>query len=87
MLYHMVDMRRQVLVQLDDSLVDELDLIAARLEVSRSNLIRQAVAGWLEAHAAFEADRELMAAYRRLPQDPDLVEAAAKLAAVTFPAP
>ena len=44
--------RRQVLVQLDDALVDELDARARRAGVSRSELIRRAIAGYLAKDAA-----------------------------------
>ena len=40
--------RRQVLVQLDDLLVHQLDGWATRMELSRSELIRRAVARELE---------------------------------------
>jgi hypothetical protein len=39
----------------------------------------------LEASEVADADRDLVAAYRRQPQDPAIVEAAARLAARTAP--
>jgi hypothetical protein len=47
--------RRQVLVQLDDLLLHQLDGWASRLEISRSELIRRAIARELERLAALEA--------------------------------
>jgi len=81
----MVMARRAVLVQLDDELVSRLDELASRLEVSRSELIRRAAAAVLEAHDLAESDRQLVAAYQRKPQDPDIVQAARRLAADTAP--
>jgi DNA-binding FadR family transcriptional regulator len=77
--------RRQVLVQLDDDLVDRLDRMAERLDVSRSALIRRGALAVLEADRLVEADRRLVEAYRRDPQDPVLVDAARRLAAETVP--
>ncbi|MEY2460465.1 MAG: hypothetical protein QOG30_2295 [Acidimicrobiaceae bacterium] len=85
MKYHMVIGRRQVLVQLDDDLVKRLDRLAAKQGTNRSELLRRGAAAVLEAAERVDADRALQAAYRRLPQDPDLVAAAARLAAVTAP--
>jgi metal-responsive CopG/Arc/MetJ family transcriptional regulator len=79
----MVEMRKQVLVQLDEGLVERLDEAATRLGVSRSELLRRAAEAWLEAQLMVEADLELIAAYARAPQDPELIAAAAQLAAVT----
>ncbi len=39
MAYHMMMARRQVLVQLDDDTVEQLDELAERLSVSRSELL------------------------------------------------
>ena len=71
MVFHMVGSadvpRKQVLVQLDDDLVAELDLRAARDEVSRSELIRRAVAAHLRDLDRQEQDRTTVEAYGRVP--------------------
>jgi hypothetical protein len=85
MLYHMVMGRREVLVQLDDQLVAELDTLARRRGVSRSELLRQGALAVLEADELRAADAELQEAYRRHPQDPALVDAASRLASETAP--
>jgi metal-responsive CopG/Arc/MetJ family transcriptional regulator len=85
MLYHMVMSRREVLVQLDDELVGRLDRLAASVGTSRSELLRRGALAVLEAAEVAEADQRLVAAYRRQPQDPAIVEAAARLAARTAP--
>ena len=81
----MVMVRREVLVQLDDDLVRRLDELAAKGGVSRSELLRRGALAVLEAAEIVEADRELVEAYRRRPQDPAIVVAAARLAAETAP--
>ena len=85
MLYHMVMARREVLVQLDDDLVADLDRIAAARSTSRSELLRQGARAVIEADEEAAADAELIAAYRRQPPDPALVQSAARLAARTAP--
>ena len=75
--------RREVLVQLDDDLVARLDQLADEEGTSRSDLIRRAADALLEAARLARADQELVAAYRRIPQDPALVDAASRLAAGT----
>ena len=82
----MVMPRREVLVQLDDDLVAELDRIAAARSTSRSELLRQGARAVIEADEETAADAELIAAYRRQPSDPALVQSAARLAARTAPA-
>jgi metal-responsive CopG/Arc/MetJ family transcriptional regulator len=77
--------RKEVLVQLDDDLVRRLDTLAARLGTSRSDLIRRGAVAVLEATELVEADRRLVEAYRRQPQDPAVVEAAARLASDAAP--
>lgn len=77
--------RRQVIVQLDDKLVAALDRVARQEGVSRSELLRRAALALLEARKVVRQERKLVAAYRRFPQDPVLVEAAARLAAETAP--
>jgi metal-responsive CopG/Arc/MetJ family transcriptional regulator len=77
--------RRQVLVQLDDELVRRLDRLAAEQGTNRSDLLRRGASAVLEAADRAEADRQLQAAYRRVPQDPAVVAAAARLAARVAP--
>jgi metal-responsive CopG/Arc/MetJ family transcriptional regulator len=86
MLYHMVMGRREVLVQLDDDLVGRLDALAERAGTSRSELLRRGALAVLEAAELAQADAELLEAYRRQPQDPAVVTAAARLAAEHTPA-
>lgn len=83
--YHMVMARREVLVQLDDELVERLDRLATAQSTSRSELLRRGAAAVLEAAELAEADDRLRQAYRRVPQDPAIVESAARLAASTPP--
>ena len=85
MVYHMVMARKQVLVQLDDDLIERLDRLAERQGTSRSELLRRGAAAVLEAADHAEADRALQDAYRRMPQDPAIVSAASRLAALTAP--
>ena len=86
MVYPMNMARRQVLVQLDDDLVEQLDELAADLGTNRSELIRRGAQAVLDAEQLAEADRELQAAYRWTPADPALVRSAGRLAAETGPA-
>jgi metal-responsive CopG/Arc/MetJ family transcriptional regulator len=83
MLQHMVMGRREVLVQLDDELVQKLDSLAEDQGTNRSELIRRGASAVLDAAELSEADRNLRAAYRRVPQDPAIVASAARLAAQT----
>lgn len=80
----MVMARKQVLVQLDDDLVERLDALAAVHGVSRSELLRRGALAVLEAEELVRADEQLRKAYRRQPQDPAIIEAAARLAAETI---
>ena len=77
--------RKQVLVQLDDELVDRLDHLARSQRTNRSELLRRGAIAVLEAAEIVQADDDLRAAYRRTPQEPAIVEAAARLAARTTP--
>ena len=77
--------RKEVLVQLDDDLIDRLDRLAVKQGTSRSELLRRGAAAVLEAAEHAEADRALQEAYRRVPQDPAVVSAATRLAALTAP--
>jgi hypothetical protein len=84
-MYHMVVARREVLVQLDDALMAELDALAARLGVNRSELLRRGARAVLQAESLAAADEELVDAYKRQPPDDRLVQAARRLAAATSP--
>jgi len=77
--------RKQVLVQLDDDLVEALDRAAEEAGLSRSELIRTAARALLESRVIARDEAALVAAYRRRPQDPLLVETARRLAAETAP--
>jgi metal-responsive CopG/Arc/MetJ family transcriptional regulator len=77
--------RREVLVQLDDDLVTRLDRLASERGTNRSELLRRGAIAVLDAEDLRRADEELQAAYRRIPQDPDIVEMAKRLAAATIP--
>ncbi len=77
--------RREVLVQLDDELVERLAQIAKALGTSRSELLRRGARAVIEAEELAAADAELLEAYRRLPQDPALVQSAIRLASRTAP--
>ncbi|HVM13061.1 MAG TPA: ribbon-helix-helix protein, CopG family [Egibacteraceae bacterium] len=77
--------RKEVLVQLDDDLVARLDRLARKQHTNRSELLRRGALAVLRADEIDQADQELRAAYRRLPQDPAVVEAAASPAAATAP--
>jgi metal-responsive CopG/Arc/MetJ family transcriptional regulator len=86
MCYHMPVARREVLVQLDDELVQQLDELATRLRTNRSELLRQGAQAVIAADDLAHADRNLVAAYQRQPADPAIVQSARKLAAKTAPA-
>jgi metal-responsive CopG/Arc/MetJ family transcriptional regulator len=77
--------RREVLVQLDDDLVTRLDHLASERGISRSELLRRGAIAVLDAADLRRADDELQVAYRRIPQDPDIVQMASRLAAATMP--
>jgi metal-responsive CopG/Arc/MetJ family transcriptional regulator len=83
MVYHMVMARREVLVQLDDEMVERLDELAKRSEVSRSELLRRAALALLRADEWAQADKRLIEGYTKYPPDPALLEASEKLAAET----
>ena len=61
-----------MLVQLDDELVAELDRRAGRDKVSRSELIRRAVAAHLRDLDWEEQDRITVEAYKRVPDSETL---------------
>jgi predicted DNA-binding protein len=77
--------RKEVLVQLDDELVERLDQLADEQGTSRSELLRRGATAVLEASEMASADRALQDSYRRIPQDPAVVTAAARIAAQTTP--
>jgi len=77
--------RREVLVQLDDDLVGQLDKIARARGTNRSALLREGAQAVIDADERRDADRCLIDAYRRMPEDPALIESAARLAARTVP--
>lgn len=77
--------RREVLVQLDDALVDQLDQLAKTLGSNRSELLRRGARAVIDAEDSLAADRDLIAAYRRQPTEPALLRSAARLAARTAP--
>lgn len=81
----MVMARREVLVQLEDDLVEQLDQIAEDHGTNRSELLRRGARAVIEAEDLAAADRRLVAAYRRQPSDSALVQSAARLAALTVP--
>lgn len=60
--------RTQTLVQLSDELLAQLDSRAAREGRNRSDLIREALAGYLAADREAEIDRLIVEAYTRQPQ-------------------
>jgi hypothetical protein len=82
----MVMPRREVLVQLDDALVEQLDEIASALGISRSELLRRGAQAVISAEVLARADKDLVAAYRRQPPDPALILSGRHLAARTAPA-
>jgi len=77
--------RRQVLVQLDDDLVSRLDQLAAQRGTNRSELLRRGAVAVLDAEELRQFDAALQASYRFTPQDPIVVEVAARLAHETIP--
>ena len=77
--------RKQVLAQLDDRTVKELDRRAKKQGVSRSELIRRAVAEHLRDLDWEEKDRVTVEAYRRMPEDPKETEAMGRIALETWP--
>ncbi len=81
----MVVPRREVLVQLDDGLVEQLDELAKRSKVSRSELLRRGALIVLEADLLAQADERLIEGYSKYPPDPLLLEASRRLAAETAP--
>lgn len=85
MFYHMAMARREVLVQLEDDLVDRLDELAKRANVSRSELIRRGATAVLNADELARQDHQLVAAYQKTPPDSALIEASMRIAAENTP--
>jgi Ribbon-helix-helix protein, copG family len=77
--------RREVLVQLDDELVEQLDRIAKALGTSRSELLRRGAQAVIVPDAERANDIELIAAYKRQPPDEALIRSALRLGAKTAP--
>ena len=59
--------RKQTLVRLTDALVAQLDERAARLGVSRSELITQAVEAYIAGDEHSAIDRAIVDGYTRIP--------------------
>jgi metal-responsive CopG/Arc/MetJ family transcriptional regulator len=74
--------RREVLVQLDDELVEQLDRIAKALGTSRSELLRRGTQAVIVADAGRANDIELIAAYKRQPPDRALIRSAARVCGI-----
>lgn len=78
--------RTQTLVQLSDELLAQLDARSVREGRSRSELIREAVTGYLTTDRAAEIDRRIVDAYARRPQE-DLLGAEATARAMVAAEP
>ncbi len=59
--------RTETLVQLTKPLLDLLDRVAAERGVSRSQIIREAVAQYLDLHRHAQVDAAIVEGYRRRP--------------------
>jgi metal-responsive CopG/Arc/MetJ family transcriptional regulator len=77
--------RREVLVHLDDDLVEKLDEMAKRVEVSRSELLRRGALAVLQVDEWARADERLVDGYTKFPPDQGLLSASERLAAETLP--
>lgn len=60
--------RTQTMVQLTDELIQALDQRAAAADVSRSQVIREAIEAYLSEDREAEIDRRIVEGYRRMPQ-------------------
>jgi metal-responsive CopG/Arc/MetJ family transcriptional regulator len=67
----MVVARQQTLVQLNDELLALLDERAGHLGVSRSELIRRAIAEFLTDEREAALDAAIVEGYARIPQEDD----------------
>jgi metal-responsive CopG/Arc/MetJ family transcriptional regulator len=56
------------MVQLTDDLIAMLDRRAAQEGVSRSQLVREAIAAFFESSRSAEIDRQIVDAYAQMPQ-------------------
>lgn len=65
--YHMLMSRRETLVQLTDQLVVKIDSLAASRELSRSELIRQVLAAFVEREDHEEKVRRDIEGYTKFP--------------------
>jgi metal-responsive CopG/Arc/MetJ family transcriptional regulator len=81
----MVVARREVLVQLDGDLVEALDRIARERDTNRSELLRRVTRLLVDAVDEQKADAELIAAYRRHPQDPEWIDALVRASLENWP--
>ena len=77
--------RKQVIVQLDEAMLSELDHLAKDRKVSRSEILRRAARLYLDAADEAEKDRQLVEAYRRIPEDRAENEAFLRLAVENWP--
>lgn len=77
--------RKQVIVQFDDGLIAELDREANVLGISRSELLRRASRAYLDDADERRKEREMIEAYRRMPQDPEEFEAFRRRSVETMP--
>jgi metal-responsive CopG/Arc/MetJ family transcriptional regulator len=66
--------RKQTLVQLSEELLELLDREAARRNVSRSALIREAIEQHLDTERRAEIGRRIVEGYRRIPQTEEELE-------------
>jgi predicted transcriptional regulator len=65
----MIMARKQVLVQLNDDLLAKLDRAMSTSGQSRSQLVRAAIADYLEKFLEDDIDRQYVEAYTRHPPD------------------
>jgi metal-responsive CopG/Arc/MetJ family transcriptional regulator len=77
--------RKQVLVQLDEALVRDLDREAAVRGLNRSELLRRAASAYLASLEEAEAERRMIEAYARAPEDPGETEAFHRVAVANWP--
>jgi metal-responsive CopG/Arc/MetJ family transcriptional regulator len=63
--------RKQVLVQFTDELLTKTDAYAADHDVSRSELVREAVTEYLTRRSTEEKDRQWIEGYKRIPLTED----------------
>ena len=61
--------RKQILVQLDDVLLEDLDALASSLDVSRSELIRRAARLVIDNAQTLVMEEQHRKGYARIPED------------------